>query len=123
MNLNKALLIGYLTRDPEIRYLTDGTPVCDFGMATNYQTKTRKETEFHNLTAFGSTAERIAEFLVKGSLCYIEGRLRTESWERDTIKHSRTKIMVERVVFSPKSAKDAEALPERDPGEEDDIQF
>jgi single-strand DNA-binding protein len=114
MNLNKAIVIGYLTQDPELRYSANGTPVCTFSVATNFhwhnaQGERMQETEFHWCVAFGDLAERIAEFMEKGSNICVEGRLRTESWEHQDHKHYRTKIIVERATFGAK--KDREDAP------------
>jgi single-strand DNA-binding protein len=104
MNLNKAIVIGYLTQDPELRYTANATPVCTFTVATNFSWHDanglrQQETEFHACVAFGDVAERIAEYMSKGSNIGVEGRLRTESWEHDDHKHYRTKIVVQHATF------------------------
>jgi single-strand DNA-binding protein len=109
MNLNKAMLIGRLTRDPEMRYTQSGTAMTRFGIATNrYGTGPdgeRKEfTDFHNVVAWNqgkrNLAEICAQYLKKGSLVYVEGRLQTRSWEgQDGQKRTTTEINAQDVQF------------------------
>ena len=109
MNLNKAMLIGRLTRDPEMRYTQSGTAMTRFGMATNrYGTGPdgeRKEfTDFHNVVAWNqgkrNLAEICAQYLKKGSMVYVEGRLQTRSWEgQDGQKRTTTEINAQDVQF------------------------
>src|SRR3989344_5351279 len=119
MNLNKVFLIGNLTRDPELRMLPSGKPVVSFGVATNriwkdQQGNQQKEAEFHNVVVFGRQAEIANQYLAKGRSVFIEGRLRTSSWNaQDGAKRSRTEIIAERVQFGPgpggPSGQDAES--------------
>jgi single-strand DNA-binding protein len=116
MNLNKAMVIGYLTHEPELRYSANATPVCSFTVATNFfrQDATgdrQQETEFHRCVAFGDLGERIAEFMTKGAHICVEGRLKTDSWEHGDHKHYRTKIIAERATFGSKKDRDS-ASPE-----------
>lgn len=110
MNLNKVFLIGRLTRDPEIRNLPSGQPVCSFGLATDrYFTdkdgKKQQQTEFHNIVLFGRLAEIASQYLKKGSLTLIEGRLRTRNWKDNSGNtRYRTEIIAERLQLGPKSA-------------------
>jgi len=88
-SLNKVMLIGNLTRDPELRYIPNGSAVCSFGMATNRSWKdangeTQEEAEFHNIVAWGKMAEICNQILAKGMMVYIEGSLNTRSWEDDS---------------------------------------
>jgi single-strand DNA-binding protein len=109
MNLNKAMLIGRLTRDPEMRYTQSGTAMTRFGIATNrYGTGPdgeRKEfTDFHNVVAWNqgkrNLAEICAQYLKKGSMVYVEGRLQTRSWEgQDGQKKTTTEINAQDVQF------------------------
>ena len=103
MNLNKAMLIGRLTRDPEMRYLPSGQAVTSFGIATNrYGTGPdgeRKEfTDFHNISAWNQGKRNLAEicsqYLRKGALVYIEGRIQTSSWEDKQTGQKRTKTEI-----------------------------
>lgn len=104
MYLNKVLLYGNLTRDPEIKALPSGQNVANFSIATNrvYKDKEgqKKElTEFHNVVAFGRTADIIGQYMKKGKAAYIEGRLQTRSWETDGKKNYRTEIVAETFQF------------------------
>ncbi|MEN9913125.1 MAG: hypothetical protein RLY66_533 [Candidatus Parcubacteria bacterium] len=105
MYLNKAFIIGNLTRDPELKALPSGIKVCSFSLATNRSFKdkegTRQDsTEYHNITAFGRTGELVAQYLKKGSQAYVEGRLQTRSWDgKDGEKKYRTEIIAETVQF------------------------
>ncbi len=109
MYLNKALLIGNLTRDPELKALPSGIKVTSLSMATNRVWKDkdgqRKEgTEYHNVVAFGRQAETLAQYCKKGSSLYIEGRLQTRSWDgQDGKKNYRTEIILENFQFGPKA--------------------
>ncbi len=98
-DLNKAMVIGRLGRDPEVRYTPDGLAVANFSIATSYGTtdKTTNEkketTEWHRIVAFGKLGEICGEYLSKGKQVYIEGRLQTRSWEKDGVKRYTTEIV------------------------------
>src|SRR5512141_2709221 len=85
MNLNKVLILGRVTADPQLRTTTSGTSVASFSVATNRVWKGKdgkqEETEFHNIVAWGRTAEIASQFLKKGAMVYVEGRLQTRSWQ------------------------------------------
>ena len=127
MYLNKAMVFGNLTRDPEVRALPSGGQVCSFGLATNrvYRkadgTK-QEDTEFHNIVVFGRQAETCAQYLKKGSSAYVEGRLKTRTWEGEKGKQYKTEIIAERVQFGPRSAgggpRTIEEAPQKSPKEE-----
>jgi single-strand DNA-binding protein len=109
MNLNKALLIGRLTRDPESRTLPSGQNVSNFGLATNRvwtneNREKQEQTEFHNIVAFGKLADICNQYLTKGSLILIEGRIQTRSWQDQSggTKY-RTEVVVEKLQMGPKS--------------------
>ncbi len=110
MNLNKVFLVGRLTRDPEIRVLPNGQQVATFGLATDrfYTDKTsgqrQKKTEFHNIVMFSRLAEIAAQYLKKGSLTLIEGRLQTRDWQDQATgqKRYRTEIVAESMQLGPK---------------------
>lgn len=110
MNVNKVLLIGNLTRDPELRTLPSGASVASFGVATNRVWKNaqgarQEDVQFHNVVVFGRQAEIVSQYLSKGSLVYVEGRLQTRSWDaKDGSRQSRTEIVAERIQFGPRSA-------------------
>ena len=109
MYFNKAIVIGNLTRDPELRSLPSGVQVVTLGVATNrvYKDKngTRQESaDFHNVVVFGRQAETTAQYLRKGSSVMVEGRMQTRSWDgADGQKKYRTEIVADRVQFGPKS--------------------
>jgi single-strand DNA-binding protein len=107
MNLNKVLIAGRLTRDPEGKVLPSGQNVCNFSLATSssYKNKageTVESTEYHNVVVFGAAAENSARFLRKGAVALIEGKLQTRSWDKDGVKHYRTEVLADRVHFGPK---------------------
>ena len=110
MYINKAMLYGNLTRDPELRALPSGGQVACFGLATNRvfkkQDGTKQEaTEFHNIVVFGRQAETVSQYLKKGSAAYVEGRIQTRSWDSpEKGKQYRTEVIAERVQFGPRSA-------------------
>jgi single-strand DNA-binding protein len=110
MNFNKAIVLGNLTRDPESRTLPSGQPVTTFGVATNrfYTDKTgnkQTQAEFHNIVAFGKLAEICSQYLKKGSLVLVEGRIQTRSWQdKDGVKRNRTEIIMENMQMGPKTS-------------------
>ncbi len=109
MNLNKVILVGRVTSDPESKTIPSGQSVCSFGMATNMvwsdQNKQKQEkTEFHNIVLWRKLAEVAGQFLTKGSLVLIEGRLQTRSWQDSSgNKRYRTEIIGEKMQLGPKS--------------------
>lgn len=129
MYVNKAMVFGNLTRDPELRAMPNGGQVCSFAIATNRVYKNQDgskatETEFHDITVFGRTAENCAMHLKKGSSAYVEGRLRTRSWEKDGTKFYRTEIVADIVQFGPRrsSADAQDDAEERLPSERADAE-
>ena len=107
MYLNKAMIYGNLTRDPEMKALPSGMQICTFSLATNrvYNDRDGKRQEavdYHNISVFGKTAENCAKYLTKGAAAYVEGSLRTSSWEKDGVKQYRTEIVADRVQFGPR---------------------
>lgn len=116
MNLNKVFVIGNLTRDVELRQTPSGTAVATLGIATNrvWTDKSgakQEEVEFHNVVLWGKQAELAKQYLAKGRLVMIEGRLRTRSWDDKTTgqKRYRTEIIAERMQFGPRFAGGAPA--------------
>ena len=108
MYLNKAMIYGNLTRDPEMKALPSGMQVCSLSIATNRvyvdrDGKKQENTDYHNVVVFGKQAETSAKWLTKGSGVYVEGRLQTRSWDKDGQKQYRTEIVADRVQFGPKS--------------------
>ena len=104
-SLNKVLLIGNLTRDPELRYTPQGTAVCTLGLATNrsWQTDTgdkREETEFHRLVAWSKLAELCSQLLFKGRKIFVEGRLQTRQWTgQDGNQRQTTEIVIDEMMI------------------------
>jgi single-strand DNA-binding protein len=98
---NKVVLVGNLTRDPELRYIPSGTAVSDIGLAVNDRVKRGDqwvdEATFVDITLWGRTAEIANEYLSKGSSVLIEGRLKLDRWEKDGQKHSKLKVVGERL--------------------------
>ena len=120
MEFNKVIIVGNLTRDPQLSYLPSQTAVVDIGLATNRNWKTeagekKQEVCFVDCQAFGKSAENINKYCKKGQPLMIEGRLTYSSWTgNDGTKKSRLKITVEKFVFVP-SAKKAEASSDEEP--------
>jgi single-strand DNA-binding protein len=124
MNLNKVFLIGRLTKDPEMKNLPSGKSLCQISIATDrfYTDKDgnkKQETEFHNVILFGRLAEIASQYLKKGSLVFIEGRLKTRNWEDESgNKKSRTEIIAEKMQLGPKAAPKEELPPIEEEKEE-----
>ncbi|HAS81054.1 MAG: Single-stranded DNA-binding protein [Candidatus Nomurabacteria bacterium GW2011_GWE1_32_28] len=121
MYLNKAIVIGNLTRDPEIRSLPSGIKVCSFSLATNRVWKDKnnarqESTDYHNVVVFGRQAETVAQYMKKGSSILIEGRMQTRSWEDKTSgeKKYRTEIVADRTQFGPKGGSSGASTPSAD---------
>jgi single-strand DNA-binding protein len=117
-SINKAIIVGNLTRDPEMRYTPSGQAVANFGVATNRRWTTngeqREETEFHNVVSWGKLAEICSQLLKKGRKVYIEGRLRTRQWEgKDGVTRRRTEIVARDMVVLDKPGQfSSEGVPE-----------
>jgi single-strand DNA-binding protein len=108
MYLNKVILLGNLTKDPETKALPSGIKVSNFSLATNrtYKDQSGKkveQVEYHNVVTFGKQAELIDQYMKKGSSIYLEGRLQTRSWDSEQGKKYRTEILVENFQFGPKA--------------------
>jgi single-strand DNA-binding protein len=122
MNINKAMIYGNLTRDPELRALPGGGSVCSFSIATNRVYKKAdgsraEEVSYHNVVVFGRQAETSAQYLKKGSSAYVEGRLQTRSWDKDGQKQYRTEIVAETVQFGPRPGGSASGAGTPAPGD------
>jgi single-strand DNA-binding protein len=101
-SFNKVVLLGNVTRDPELRYIANGTAVTDIGLAVNDRRKTAtgewvEETTFVDVTLWGRTAEVAGEYVTKGSPLLIEGRLKLDTWEKDGKKNSKLRVVGERM--------------------------
>ncbi len=109
MYLNKAIVIGNLTRDPELKSLPSGIKVCSFSLATNRVWKDKngarqESADYHNVVVFGRQAETVAQYMKKGSSILVEGRMQTRSWDDKTSgeKKYRTEIIADRTQFGPR---------------------
>lgn len=106
LNINRVMLAGNLTRDPQVRFFANERAVADFGLAVNRRYKgsdgqTKEETTFVDVEAWGRTAELVGQYLTKGRGCYIEGRLRLDTWDdkKDGSKRSKLKVVADNVQF------------------------
>ncbi len=110
MNLNKVFILGRVTADPQLRTIPSGQSVTTFGVATNRvwtgkDGKRQEETEFHNVVVWGRQAEIATQFLRKGALVFIEGRLRTRSWQdKQGQSHKTTEVICDRMQLGPRPA-------------------
>src|SRR3989344_9051647 len=110
MNLNKAFVLGNVTRDPEVRSMPSGQQVASFGIATNrFYTdnagQKKQDAEFHNIVAFGKLADVASRYLNKGALVLIEGRIKTRNWQNSQgVKQYRTEIIADALQLGPKGA-------------------
>ena len=118
MYLNKAVIVGNLTRDPELKNLPSGIKVANFSLATNrvWSDKSgqkQEDVDYHNIVVFGRQAETTAQYLKKGSQAMIEGRLQTRSWDDASSgkKMYRTEIVADRVQFGTRSQGDSNMAP------------
>lgn len=116
-SVNKVILFGNLTRDPEMKYTPGGVAVCDMSMALNYTTgkgdQKKEEVSFIDLVAFSKSAETAAEYLKKGRQIIVEGRLQQDRWETpEGQKRSKVKVIVERLTFVGKGEQSQEPAQE-----------
>lgn len=134
VSVNRIIIIGNLGSEPEMRFTPNGRPVTSFSAATNRRYTTsegerREETEWFTVVTWGRLAEQCNQFLSKGRLVYVEGRLRTHSWEsQDGQKRYRNEIVADRVSFLDRQAsshlnEDKGVEPGMDDIEPDDIPF
>lgn len=141
MYLNKAMVIGNLTRDPELKALPSGIKVCSFSLATNRVWKDangarQESTDYHNVVVFGRQAETVAQYMKKGNSILVEGRMQTRSWDDKNSgeKKYRTEIVADKTQFGPKPAATGGGYtpsensapapkPQQDSGEMDSIEY
>lgn len=106
---NKVILMGNLTREPELRYTSNGTAVCSFGLAVNSKYKSvdewKNDTCFVDITCWNKQAESCNEYLSKGSAVMVDGRLNFSTWETDGQKRSKLDVVAQTVQFLPKAEK------------------
>lgn len=118
MNINKVILAGNLTRDVEQKAMPSGVPVANFGLATNHTFKdkdgSKKENpSFHEIVVFGNQSNACAQYLKKGDMVFVEGRINYRSWDKpDGSKGYKTEIIAERVQFGPKRASTGQNEPQ-----------
>ncbi|MBN2093953.1 MAG: single-stranded DNA-binding protein [Candidatus Zambryskibacteria bacterium] len=123
MYINKAIIYGNLTRDPELKSLPSGAPVCEFGVATNRVWKDKNGTkqesvDYHNIVVFSKQAEIIKQYLHKGSSIFLEGRIQNRSWDApDGTKKYRSEIVVERFQFGPKGGSTSGSYEKKSPSD------
>jgi single-strand DNA-binding protein len=103
-SFNRVVLLGNVTRDPELRYISSGTAVTEIGLAVNDRRKTAsgewvEETTFVDVTLWGRTAEIAGEYVTKGAPLMIEGRLKLDTWEKDGKKNSKLRVVGEKMVL------------------------
>ncbi len=140
MYLNKALIIGNLTRDPELKAIPSGIKVCSFSVATNRVWKDKngakqEAADYHNIVVFGRQAETVAQYMKKGSQVMVEGRMQTRSWDDagTGTKKYRTEIIADRVQFGsaggpsggsrPSTPQSANTAPKEDDDSLDTIEY
>lgn len=137
MYLNKAIIIGNLTRDPEVRALPSGIKVTNFSVATNRvykdaQGQKKESVDYHNVVVFGRQAETAGQYLKKGQSVLVEGRMQTRSWDdKDGSKKYRTEVIADRVQFGPKASggqgggpsNHAEESPQEKGGEKPPVEY
>lgn len=105
MSLNRAQLIGNLTRDPEVRQTSSGKSVCNFGIATNSRWtdasgQVQEKVEFHNIVVWGKLADICAQYVKKGSKIFVEGRIQSREWQgEDGVKRYRTEIVADNMIM------------------------
>jgi single-strand DNA-binding protein len=132
MYLNKAIVIGNLTRDPELKSLPSGIKVCSFSVATNRVWKDKngarqESADYHNIVVFGRQAETVAQYMKKGSSILVEGRMQTRSWDDKGTgeKKYRTEIIADRTQFgskgTPSNNAPATSAPSSEAPKEDDM--
>ncbi len=125
-SLNKVQLIGHLGADPESRFTTSGSAVANLTIATNESWRsaegdTKEKTEWHRVVIFGKMAETAAEYMKKGQLVYIEGRLQTRSWEdKDNIKRYTTEVLCDSFTMLGRKADDGSSASSSKESEQDD---
>lgn len=116
MSLNRAMVIGNLTRDPEMRTTPTGQNVASFGVATNRRWtdqatgQPKEEVEYHNIVAWGRLAEIVGQYLARGRRVFVEGRIKTREWDgQDGVRRNRTEIIAENVIMLDRAPANATA--------------
>lgn len=128
-SVNKAIILGNVGKDPEIRYSADGKAIANFSVATSSSWKDKtgakqEQTEWHRISAFGKLAEIIGEYIKKGSQIYIEGRIQTRKWQdKDGVEKYTTEIIADQMTMlgGPKSEAPAKPAAKTPEGKFDDM--
>lgn len=121
MFFNQAIIIGNITRDPELKALPSGSKIASFSVATNRVWKDasgakKEQTDFHNVLVFGHQAETVVQWMKKGSQIMVVGRIQTRSWDdKDGKKNYRTEIVADRIQFGQKPNSSPASTPEAQP--------
>lgn len=119
--MNKVILIGRLTKDPEIRYTQNNTPVCNFTLAVDRRFSKDKQADFISCQAWQKTAEFISKYFQKGSMIAVVGRIQTRTWEdNEGKKRYITEVIVDEVYFAGSKTETDKATDTRPPDYEDD---
>lgn len=117
MGVNQCNFVGRLGKDPEMRYTQEGTPVCSFSIAVDDGYGDKKRTEWFNIVAWKKLAEICTDHLRKGSLCYVSGKMQTQTWEdKDGAKQSKKEVIINQMEMLSKK----ESVPEVKPEPQDD---
>ena len=121
--INNCQFIGNLGRDPEVKYNTNGTAICNFSIAVTEKRKNEDHTEWVNVVAFGKLAEICGECLNMGQSVYLSGKIQTQSWEKDGVKHYRTQLLANEMRMLSKAEKQQSEKPKEEKTPDDDIPF
>jgi len=128
-SVNKIVLVGHLGADPESRFTPSGVAVSTFNMATNESWKNKEgeyedRTEWHRIVLYGKAAETASEYMKKGQLTYVEGRIRTRSWEdKDGMTRYTTEVLGDRFTMLGRKGENKSAAPVDAGGDDDDLPF
>ncbi|HIM74005.1 MAG TPA: single-stranded DNA-binding protein [Candidatus Marinimicrobia bacterium] len=128
-SVNKVVLVGHLGADPESRFTPSGVAVTTFNMATNESWKNKDgeyedRTEWHRIVLYGKAAETASEYMKKGQLTYVEGRIRTRSWEdKDGMTRYTTEVLGDRFTMLGRKGENKSAAPVDAGGDDDDLPF
>lgn len=128
-SVNKVVLVGHLGADPESRFTPSGAAVTTFNMATNESWKNKDgeyedRTEWHRIVLYGKAAETASEYMKKGQLAYVEGRIRTRSWEdKDGMTRYTTEVLGDRFTMLGRKGENKSTAPADTDGDNDDLPF
>lgn len=124
MSVNKTILLGRLTKDPDTSYTKSGMAVCKFTLATSKKYKGEEKTAFHRCTAFDKRGEAIGQYVIKGQQLYVEGEIQYGSYDKDGVTHYTTDIIVTQFAFIGGKSQNRQRENNLPPdSEDDDIPF